>query len=85
MRSPQAIKEFDSMIPSKIDRNRDLKGINKMALEGFINLRSNANYLQRKKTYLKLLSINSSSKYIPDMHFRLQKQLSKWKVGEKYN
>ena len=85
IRSPQAIKEFEKMIPSKIDRNKDLKGFNKMALDGFGNNRSNADYLKRRKTYLKLLSLNTSSKYIPDIHFRLKNHLSKWEVGKKYN
>ena len=41
--------------------------------------------LIENKTYIKLLSLNSSSKYIPSMLSTLKTNLDNWETDQKYN
>ena len=52
---------------------------------GFSKMKTNENFLERKKNYLRLLSLNSSSKFIPDMLSRTKNRVNTFEVGKKYN
>ena len=85
VRTPKAIKELEKLIPTKVDREPDKIGFGKLNGKAFGLIKSTKSYLDRKKTYMKLLSLNSSSKYIPNMLSTLKTNFENWKIGEKYN
>ena len=85
MRTPKAIKELEKLIPTKVDREPDKIGFGKLNGKAFGLIKSTKSYLDRKKTYMKLLSLNSSSKYIPNMLSTLKTNFENWKIGEKHN
>ena len=83
--SPQAIKEYKDLYLTKIDRSINKTGLGKMSPKGFSKMKTNENFLERKKNYLRLLSLNSSSKFIPDMLSRTKNRVNTFEVGKKYN
>lgn len=83
--SHQAQKEFDKLVPTKIDRMKYELMITKMALDGFGNTPTSDYLLLRKKTYLKSLNINVASQYIPDIIENLEEQVNSWKSGGTYD
>ena len=85
VRTPKAIKELEKLIPTKADRVPDFTGVGKLNTKGFAHLKSTKLHVERKKTYMKLLSLNSSSKYIPNMLSTIETILENWKIGVRYN
>ena len=85
MRTPKAIKELEKLIPSKVDREADKIGFSKFNSKGFSHIKSTATYLERKKTYMRLLSIHSSSKYIPNILLSVKANVDNWELGKNYN
>ena len=85
IRTPKAIRELEKLIPTKVDRESDKIGFGKMNAKGFGHVKSTQSYLDRKKTYMKLLSLNSSSKYIPNMLSSIKTISDSWKIGDKIN
>lgn len=65
--SHQAHKEFEQLIPHKIDRFPEEEHIGQMVHKTIGNVRFDKLFNFRKRTVLKLLSIGKSSLYIPRM------------------
>nr|AOQ25838.1 CYP5680A1 protein [Moneuplotes crassus] len=65
--SPQAMKEFLDLQPGKIDRQPETRGIGQVVPRALMNIRATAEFKEKRKQYLSLLSLNSSSKYLPYM------------------
>lgn len=82
MVSPEAIRQFTELQPSKIDRQREDRGIGKAMPKGFLHIRSDKKFVDRRKQFLTLLSLNSSSKYIPGIIKNVENISSHWKVDE---
>ena len=83
--SPEANKQFAALNDGiKIDRSIENKGIGKMAAVSLINIRSTPYFEKRRKTILGLLSLNSSSRYIPSMVEWIEKHTVNWKEGISY-
>ena len=76
--SPQAIKEFAKLEPTKIDRDREDRGIGKLMPRAFLHDRSQTKFESRKRYFLNLLSINFASNYIPTMIKRLDMATANW-------
>ena len=80
--SSEAMRQFTELQPAKIDRKRENRGIGKAMPKGFLHIRSDKKFVERKKQFLTFLSLNSASKYIPDMIRSIEDIASKWKEGE---
>lgn len=65
--SHAAHKEFEELIPHKIDRLPEIEHIGQMVYHTIGNVRFDKLFNFRKRTVLKLLSIGKSSLYIPRM------------------
>ena len=83
--SPQGIKEFEDLYVRKIDRILNFKGLGRMVTKSFDKFKTDEIYLEKRKIYVKLLSLNSSSKFIPDMVSRLKNRVSTFEVGKVYD
>ena len=82
--SLKAMKELESMIPNKIDRKAESRHLGKVAPNGMPNQPSIQTMNARRSFFLKVLNINSASKYIPDMIHCVNKLISKFEVGKQY-
>ena len=82
--SPQAHKEFSDLIPIKIDRYVDNVGFGKLTLTTFLQIKTSSNQKKRKAAFVKLLNLNSSSRYIPNFIDCMKGVTREWKKGESY-
>jgi len=64
--SSKAHQEFSELVPHKVDREPDIYGFGKISLNALFQTRTSEDQQQRKRAFMKLLSLNSSSRYIPD-------------------
>lgn len=55
------MEEFIALMPNKIDKIFENRGLNKAALHGFINQRSTKKEMARRKVYIDLLNLNKAS------------------------
>lgn len=77
--SHQAHKEFEELIPHKIDRFPEEEHIGQMVHKTIGNVRFDKLFNFRKRTVLKLLSIGRSSLYIPRMIKSCEWLTNTWK------
>jgi len=82
--SPQAHQEFSELVPHKFDRHPDFHGFGKVSMTAFFQVRTSEDTKNRKATFMKLLSLNSSSRYIPDFIDCMKGITKEWKIGESY-
>ena len=80
--SQKAHNELSDLIPEKIDRSKDIHGFGKTCMTAFAQIQTTQNHTKRKKAFMKLLSLNSSSRYIPDIISCLDKISGEWKEGD---
>ena len=86
MRSPQAIQQLQNLIPDKVDREPELLGFGKFNLKGMEYARSiSEQAISRKKTYIRLLALNSPSKHILSILSSLKNNMNTWKVNQEYD
>lgn len=71
--SAKAHQEFDALCPSKIDRFSVKENFGRLAEGSLGGIRTNANYLTRRKRIMELLGVNSISSYIPDIAKSMEK------------
>jgi cytochrome P450 len=83
--SPEAQKQFESFVPSKIDRYPEDVGLGKSTLTAFSQIKTTKSQLERKKNFLNLLSLNSCSKYIPCFLKSAQWAWEDWESGKTVN
>ena len=84
MVSHQAHQGLSDLIPSKIDRYPDNLGFGKMTLTAFSQVKTVPQQKKRRAAFMKLLSLNSSSRYIPDFIDCMKDITKEWKNGESY-
>jgi len=77
--SHEAHKQFEDLIPHKIDRLPEEEHIGQMVGKTIGNVRFDKKFNFRKRTVLKLLSIGRSSLYIPRMIKSCEWLTSTWK------
>ena len=82
--SPEAHKQFKDLQPHKIDRYAEWKAFGKIGPDGFFNIRSSEKFIERKKLFMNLLSLNSVSKYIPIIVECTKKSLDNIKVNDEF-
>ena len=83
--SSKAHHEFSELVPQKIDRQAEFHSFGKLSTTSFAQISTTKNQQKRRKAYIKLLSLNSSSKYIPGFIDCLKSITREWKVGESYS
>ena len=82
--SPEAHRQFDELHPHKIDRVLEDLGFGKLCLDAFFNIRCTKDFKHRRQVFMKLMTLNSSSKYIPTMIDCFKKISSTWIQGKSY-
>jgi hypothetical protein len=80
--SVKAKKEFNDLVPGKIDREQQLIGVGHMLGSSFASQKSTKDMMRERKIFNEVLSLNSASKYIPTMVEVIQNHLSNWKVND---
>ena len=65
--SQEAHRQFDELHPVKIDRVPENTGFGKIFARAFGNIRCTKSFIERRTLFMKVLSLNSSSRYIPAM------------------
>lgn len=83
MVSPEAHRQFEALSPEKIDRVPEDTSIGQMMPRTLGNSKTDDSFIFRKRTFLKLLSFNRSSQYIPMMIKGLDKLTNEWVNSEK--
>lgn len=81
--SPEAHRQFEALSPEKIDRVPEDTSIGQMMPRALGNSKTDDGFLFRKRTFLKLLSFNRSSQYIPMMITGLHKITDDWVSSDK--
>ena len=84
MISSECHQQFSDIIPHQVDRYADFFGFGKLSLTGFSQEKATEKNKMRKKRFMKLLSLNSSSRYIPTFIDNLEKISSNWHKGQTY-
>lgn len=82
--SYNAQKGVEDYTPTIIDRAGEYIGLGKMLHDSFGMMRSTPEAMHRRKTFMKLLSFNNCSKYIPTMLKSCREEIGIWKVGNVY-
>ena len=82
--SQEAHRQFDELHPDKIDRICEKLGAGKIFPNAFGNIRCTKSFTERRTLFMKVLSLNSSSRYIPAMLKCCEEVVNKWKVGGTY-
>jgi cytochrome P450 len=77
-------KGVEDFTPTKIDRAGEYIGLGKMLHDSFGMMRSTPEAMHRRKTFMKLLSFNNCSKYIPIMLSSCQAEIGIWEEGKTY-
>jgi cytochrome P450 len=83
--SHQARREMLELTPSKIDRYRAYKEIDKLLLGSLVYTESTDECMERLKLFIQEFSLKSSSRYIPIMLKSIQSVLKEWKKDQKCN
>lgn len=81
--SHNAHKEFDQLMPHFVDRIPEVSSVGQMMPRAIGNNKTNEDFLFRKRTFLKLLSFNRTSPYIPMMIAGLDQLTCKWVENDK--
>lgn len=76
--SPEAHRQFEQLMPGPIDRVPEVNSIGQMIPRALGNTPSDEYFLFRKRTFLKLLSFNRASMYIPMMINGLDNITATW-------
>ena len=76
--SQEAHREFEQLMPEKIDRIPEKTSIGQMLPNDLSNCKTDDNFNFRKRSFFKLLSLNKSSQYIPIMIQGLDKLTNEW-------
>lgn len=82
MISHNAHREFEQLMPDKIDRIPEDTSIGQMMPKTLGNSKTDDSFNFRKRTFLKLLSFNRSSQYIPMMVKGLDRLTGEWAKKE---
>jgi cytochrome P450 len=77
-----AQKAFEDHCPRVFDKVRENMCLGKIIKDSFGQSRSNENAMHRRRTFMKLLSFNACSKYIPTMLECCKQEIGAWKIGE---
>jgi cytochrome P450 len=80
--SNEAMEQMKDLIPSKIDRYPWKKGYGKIFMGSAMSKTSTPETMGRLKLFVKELSMNSSSKYIPIIVQAIEGIMSSWKEGQ---
>ena len=84
--SVKALEEFESLVPSKIDRySSESMPVQRIWRDSFGMIVSNSSWSDRRKTILKIIGINFASQYITMMIKAVDDWTEKLKLNEEVN
>lgn len=83
VQNTQAVKEFFDLVPSHIDRGKELRLVfYKFVKDGFPISRSTDNWKSRRSEFMQTIGINHSSQFIPIILDSVKTQLDQCEVGK---
>ena len=82
MTSLEATQQLENLVPLKVDRASEDMSIGKMFGASFIEKRTTANSMKRRKAFMSALSLSSCSRYIPIMVQCTKEIIQNWKKGD---